>query len=390
MNEMLDRQPNYTCVEEIERSRRRAPRHRFELVDMLRLEVALVEGKELFSWPGSETFGEQELEKLVPAGGAIGNGQFALFAHAVFRSSAPMFNHRGAAEVEGRRAVRYDYRVPQMQSGFHLKVNGREAVVGYHGSIWADPESFDLIRLEVIADDIPPVLGLQGASNRMDYARARIGASDFLLPAGSELVMSHLAGDEDRNRIRFSACRQYTGESMLTFSESPLSDAVAAAPASSSKPEMVVPGGLSFEAALDREVDSEKSMVGDPITATLVSNLKLRKSILFAKGAKLAGRILRLERHPDHCVLDIRFSAIESDTQRGRVAADLQDIRSLLSNPAFAQSISRQSQPHASENGAITLKGARIHLARGYRVSLRTQPVPARTVSDAPPVAVRE
>ena len=49
MAETLARQPDYTCIQQIERSNRRAPRHKYELRDMLRLEVALVDGKEMFA-----------------------------------------------------------------------------------------------------------------------------------------------------------------------------------------------------------------------------------------------------------------------------------------------------------------------------------------------------
>jgi hypothetical protein len=56
MGQVLSRLPNYTCLETIERSRRRASGKRFELVDALHLEVAFVDGKELFSWPGERSF----------------------------------------------------------------------------------------------------------------------------------------------------------------------------------------------------------------------------------------------------------------------------------------------------------------------------------------------
>src|SRR5215469_12007656 len=61
----LRRLPNYTCTQTIERSRRPARARRFEPVDMLRLEVALVAGKELFSWPGAGQFEDKGIGELV-------------------------------------------------------------------------------------------------------------------------------------------------------------------------------------------------------------------------------------------------------------------------------------------------------------------------------------
>ncbi len=51
MIDTLARQPNYTCVETVERSRRDGATRKFRLEDTLRIEVALVNGKEMFAWP---------------------------------------------------------------------------------------------------------------------------------------------------------------------------------------------------------------------------------------------------------------------------------------------------------------------------------------------------
>jgi hypothetical protein len=58
----LAHQPNYTCVETIERSQRSGPTRKFALLDTLRLEVALVDGKEMFAWPGEKKFEDTERE----------------------------------------------------------------------------------------------------------------------------------------------------------------------------------------------------------------------------------------------------------------------------------------------------------------------------------------
>lgn len=55
MAQTLAVQPNYTCLETVERwvTPKNAKR---TLQDRVRLEVALVDGKEMFSWPGAEKF----------------------------------------------------------------------------------------------------------------------------------------------------------------------------------------------------------------------------------------------------------------------------------------------------------------------------------------------
>src|SRR5258706_13388334 len=81
--DQLRGQPNYTCVETVERSQRAASTRKYTLLDTLRLEVALVGPKELFAWPGAKKFEDMELSDMVGRG-AIGNGAFALHARAVF------------------------------------------------------------------------------------------------------------------------------------------------------------------------------------------------------------------------------------------------------------------------------------------------------------------
>src|SRR5579864_4252649 len=177
MIENLSRLPNYTCAQTTVRSVRRGVNRPFEPIDTLRLEVALVEGKELFGWPGSNRIMEADLTKLIGSGGALGNGNFALLAKGVFLSRSTAFTFKGETVRDGQRALQFDYKVPQPASGYHLKVDRNEAVVGYHGSFWANSETLDLTRLEIYADDIPADLGLAAVSDAMDYARVRIGDS---------------------------------------------------------------------------------------------------------------------------------------------------------------------------------------------------------------------
>ena len=220
MSENLQRLPNYTCTETIERSTRRAGSRRFQLLDTMRLEVALVEGHELFAWPGAGRFEDREIKDFAPpGGGAIGNGNFALHARAVFLGRAPVFQFAGQENLNGRAMLSYDFRVAQALSGFQVRVGMTAAVVGYHGSFWADPRTHEVARLEIRASDIPPGLDLKEASDIMDYSRLRIGESDFLLPTASEMTMIDMRGNLNRNRIQFSACHQYAGRSLVTFDE---------------------------------------------------------------------------------------------------------------------------------------------------------------------------
>src|SRR5579863_6212170 len=202
----LQHQPNYTCVETIERSSRAKLTNKLKLVDTLRLEVALVGGREMFAWPGAKKFDDSDLTKMVTTG-AIGDGNFATHARALFTTRSATFHYLGEEDFQGKKAIRFDYDVPQMLSGYRIRVSAASAIVGYHGSFYADPATFDMDRIVVMADDLPPDLMLASTENKIDYAITRIGEDDFLLPAQSELSMIGIQGGEERNHVKFTSCR---------------------------------------------------------------------------------------------------------------------------------------------------------------------------------------
>jgi hypothetical protein len=219
MGQNLTRMPDYTCLETIERSTRPGASRPYRLEDTVRLEVAHVGTKELYSWPGAQKFEERGVAELVGAG-MTSSGDFVLHLRAVFADASPTFTYRGEEETHGRRTVRYEYSIPQNLSGYRLRFGGRGAVVGCSGSFWADPETLEVVRLEVRAEDIPPDLPVLSAVTLIDYAKMRVGASEVMLPQRAELLMTDWLGRQSFNRTEFTLCRQYVGESVVIFVES--------------------------------------------------------------------------------------------------------------------------------------------------------------------------
>ena len=295
MVETLRRIPNYTCLETIERSVRAPKSRRATLVDALRLEVAVVDGKELFSWPGERQFKERDLRELAP-GGAIGNGNFALHAKSVFGGNAVRFTYQGREQREGRQVARFTYDVPLQFSGYQIRVGDASAVVPYHGHVVVDADTLDLIDLEVIADNLPPVLKLQRASDFMHYRRQPIGEAAYLLPVSSEMSMVGLDGAESRNKVTFSACRQYSGESVVRFDDpEPTAEAPAPAPAAP-RVATELPGDLLIETALDDGVAIDQVVTGDPLSLTVRRDARHRKATLVPKGARIRARVAAIDR----------------------------------------------------------------------------------------------
>ena len=100
----LAHQPNYTCVETIERAARLKLTGKLKVIDTLRLEVGLVDGRELFAWPGSKKFEDTDLTQMVTTG-AIGNGNFGIHAQALFGSRSATFHYVGEEDFQGKKAI---------------------------------------------------------------------------------------------------------------------------------------------------------------------------------------------------------------------------------------------------------------------------------------------
>ncbi|HTQ56021.1 MAG TPA: VWA domain-containing protein [Bryobacteraceae bacterium] len=211
--------PNYTCLETIERTRRATLSPEFLPVDIVRLEVSSVAGKELFALPGRQ-FQDRSAAALVTHG-AIASGMFASFARDLFAEDKGTLKRKGVEKVAGRAAIRYDFRLTRERSGFKLQVGNYWEIVAARGSFWFDPVSLDLLRLEVHGADIPFNLHIDDAVVRTDYSRTHIGASDALLPQRSEMTMTYISGVANRDTIGFSQCRAYQSESRISFDTPP-------------------------------------------------------------------------------------------------------------------------------------------------------------------------
>jgi len=207
--------PNYTCVENIDRSRK-AGTHDFIPVDKIRLEVSSVNGREMFAKPGAQSFENRDVTALVKSG-MIGSGMFSGLTRTLFVENKGTFRFKGRDTLDGRPALRYTFRLTQKESGFRVEVENRPEPVAFNGSFWFDPDTFDLVQLEGTSDEMPASLNLDQALMRTAYARTQIGKSDALLPKTSQLQVTYRSGVQELDKVDFSACREYGSDSTIRF-----------------------------------------------------------------------------------------------------------------------------------------------------------------------------
>jgi len=364
MTQVLAQQPNYTCLETIERAIRNSREKNFKTIDVVKLEVALVNGTEMFAWPGSKQFEDTDIRHFVPSG-MFGSGDFALYARAVFAGRSTHVALAGQTQLDQKTVARYDFSVPS-EDGMRILVEGKSTLAGYHGSFYAESGTLDVLRMEVVADSLPPALATRVITDSMDYQRVQIGGGSFLLPASSDVVMIDARGDTSQNRIAFSSCREFTGESTLRFDDAPAE--ASAAPAS--KREITLPKGLSLELRLADDIDTAAAAVGDTVHATLYSDVKHKGEILLAKGTQISGRIVRLERNADYTVLGLMFD--QADAQNAH--ADLSLTFDTATGAPLLTSHARWSiaSPIRPHEGLLPLPPGHLRAGRGILLFWRS------------------
>jgi hypothetical protein len=376
VSENLSRLPNFTCVQTIERSQRLPGAKRYRFVDNIRLEVALVEGKELYAWPGSPRFEERELRDMV-GGGAIGTGDFALHAKSIYLGDSARFTYQGTETLRGRKVHVFHYRVPMASSRYMMRIEKAEGPVGYQGHVYNDAETLEIARIELHIDEVPPYLPLKEGHKAIDYAPMEIGGVRHVLPVSMEMTLVDLNGGENRNRTVFSGCKQYQGESRLVFEDPPPEETPPEAPV-----EWILPEDLTVRLKLAEPLDLSRAAMGDPVVFEASRDAVRAGQAWLPRGARVTMRLDHIACRDipvSHCffaLVPVRFSF---QNKSGEFRAELvqpdlgRSMEILLRNVRPQLRTIPAEMGQAPREAAILLvSGRRARLPSGFETVWRT------------------
>jgi hypothetical protein len=317
--------PRYTCVQTVNRAqyrpqygakpdscrsmiaaRRQLTSNGFLIVrDRLRLDVAVVDGAEAFSWAGARRFETSHVDELVKSG-ATGSGEFVSYLISVFGNDTDSIGWLGQSL--------FAFNVPLAKSHYTYRTSGPERRTGYHGTFLVDPAIAELKRLTVVADEFPAREAACRVEDTMDYHRVKIGNGDFLLPESATMDVLYNEGIESVNEIGYSDCHEYTGESTIRYDDEA---AAPAAPKTAAAPAKQLPSGLRFRIGLTSPIHSETAAAGDAVTGVVLHEVKDHKlGIVARENDVVHGRILQLEQHMypfPRWVFAILFDSLEHD-----------------------------------------------------------------------------
>ena len=407
VREAVNRLPDCTCVETVARFRKSAGKD-LKPLDRAVLQILFSGGKELFASPGDTHWETNPFAFL--ASGMMSNGLFALNLKTVFLDNQAIIRYKGDESLTWHRQVRYDFHISRMSSGYTVQHAGASSVVAERGSFWADPETYDLRRLEFHADEIPPELLYADISTTIDYNRVRIGASDILLPQTADVRTTGVDGVENRNHIEFTHCQGFHAESTLVFGAARDAAAAASSVVTLPKPaaaEGTLPPALLIAVALSTPLD-DHAAVGSLIQGKLAGSVMQKGKVLVPDGALVTGRIRRLERYSDagdYFIVALEFTRLETPGGTLRFYADLQDVDRREGAEMVFSSITRvESGAFGSAAwynahgqriwthevpgvGTFFVRGSSFSLPPGFKTMWKTQlyPLPAAPGTAAAP-----
>lgn len=374
---MLVRLPNYTCLETLEQSDRAAGQKKFRTLNRVRVEVAYVDGQELYAWPGSPQFDISDLRQVITGRGAFGTGDFGALLRATYSANMPL-QLAGQDSINGRDAWRLTQQVPAGLSRYNVIVPPVKATVAYSVTAWHDAATLDLLRFELSVTDFPKEIPLQRSIKATEYATVRVNGQPIRLPAMTELSMTTRGGLVSHTVSTFSNCHEYRGESKLIFGDPP-PDAANAAQQVAAPVEL--PADVEVRVTLDNAVDLAQIARGDPLVMTVAKDAFKDGRKVLSAGAKVSGRwnFARCGNRPvAYCFAILKPESFADGARSGPFQATLTSPSLEFELAARGQSFDGRQFPipeevsHAEFDTSALFTALSTRLPRGYRLIWRT------------------
>jgi hypothetical protein len=338
-----------SCATFVAAQQNRKSKMKLLTADRLRLDVAIIDNNEGYSWVGEDRFQDQSLSELVRVG-STSTGAFGSFLNAIFMSEGASYEYKGESQRQGRRALEYAFAVPLWRTSYVVANQAVSRRTPYSGTFAVDAQTLDLLRLEIHADSLAPELQMCELTTTLDYTHVRMNNVDFLLPSEADSLVINTNGHESLNRTIFSGCHQFMGESKLIFDDSAAAASAVAQPLTQS---IKIPAGLTLSIALAQVIDPAKDAAGDVVKGVLKKPLSLPASgLTIPKGTELSGRICELLTLFGEDIADLEFGIKWESMELGgaRQSLDL-SVESAVAGTSKAESVSASSHARGFLSG---------------------------------------
>ena len=184
-------------------------------LDRVSAEITYEDGQE--SYRNVKIDGHPTDKGMDEIGGSWSTGEFASTLLELFHpATEAQFQPGGSSPIAGSNAQVYDFQVQSENSHWRLQAGSKTVVAGYEGSVWVDPNSARVMRIEIQARDLPPDFAMDKVESAVDYSFVMIGESTFLLPVHAESLGCERASSAcSHNLIDFRNYREFKSKTRI-------------------------------------------------------------------------------------------------------------------------------------------------------------------------------
>src|SRR5579871_1650489 len=178
--------PNFVCQEFMSRFAQRGREEKRPL-DTVSAEIVYEDGQETYR--NVKIDNRPTNKALTEIDGSWSTGEFATMLLDLFHPNTHAeFRSGGASTISGVSAQVYDFQVEKENSHWMLHAGSQNVVAAYTGSVWLDPNTARVLRIEIQARNLPSDFQVDTVETALDYSDVRLGEGSFLLPVHAEAL----------------------------------------------------------------------------------------------------------------------------------------------------------------------------------------------------------
>lgn len=177
--------PNFICEEFMRRFEQRGRNDQVPL-DTVSAEIIYRDAQE--SYRNVKINGQPTEQDLQEIGGSWSTGEFASTLVDLFHPATNAeFRSGGASPIPGFSGAQvYDFQVRSENSHWAVTSDSQTVNPAYKGSVWVDPKTARVLRIEMQARNLPPDFPMDTVESAVDYSYITISGASFLLPVRAE------------------------------------------------------------------------------------------------------------------------------------------------------------------------------------------------------------
>ena len=184
--------PNFTCQEVMARSSRDSNETNWQAIDVLSGEMVYEGGKQSYRnlKINDQPAEDQSDAQVVSAMSASWSVERLISALTELFSpdTAAQFQFGGQTDLPNMQARVYDFDVTKENSQWLMRMGSETIHAAYNGSVWLDKESGRVLRLEMLARQLPEAFPVEKVETDIEYSFLRLGESSAEVPVHVETM----------------------------------------------------------------------------------------------------------------------------------------------------------------------------------------------------------